>query len=901
MRRTTFPFLLFLAVIFSGLTFVAPARAATIQVDTAFDNATTPDPVGDSDCSLREAIQNANDNAATYPDCAAGSGADIITFDSSYTINFDDEISIASDITIQGPVTFDGSNGTRFFVVSSSSGILRLETDIILQNGITTGSGGAILVNNSAQLFCADNVTFDANIAANNGGAIDSSGSVTIEACTFQNNLASNSGGAISQTGAGVFDINESFFLSNRAGEDIGEPTPNGGSGGAIYNFSEGTITETVFLDNSTDTKDTTGSIGGGAIWTSANSGLGLQIVSSGFSGNIANGDNAEGGAIFNNFGAILDVRYSHFGETPLPFAAPFDVLGTANETSGPDGDGGAIFTAGPTEIVGSSFIGNSSANNGGALYVIPTAANSVVIANSTFNQNVAAVSGGGLYFDALDDRIRVENTTIYANAAGTGPGGGIFLDGDGDQTNFEDVIVSNTILASNTSLSLTELDCGGDTLSDGGGNVLFGSVSCLNLVPFVGNPNLSGYEVTQSQGVILTISMPLGSGSAALGVGDPGVCAADPVSNVDQRIQSRPQGDPDCDSGAYESSQIGATPTPTNTETPTPTSTPTEGATDTPTSTPTATDTDSGGGGGDTATPTPTDSGGGATDTPTPTFTDQGGNTATPTPTNTDQGSPTDTPTPTFTDQGGNTATPTPTNTDQGGTTDTPTPTDTNQGGVTNTPTNTNTPGGPTDTPTNTPTATETNQGGVTNTPTATNTTPAGSSGTPVVVVTDPFITKSVNPPFAVPGEIVTWTIVVTNPGSIAAPNVSVTDTMPAVIQIQSVAATAGTINYVGQVVTWNIASLAPGQVVTITIVGQVRLDAQLPFVVNNTASLTTSSGTRTAQATLTGVTSLPATGEPMDPMLRLVIFITLGVVGAVAVQRIMRRTIREQNGHNG
>jgi CSLREA domain-containing protein len=59
-----------------------PAHAANIQVNVNYDNATNPDsdPSTDdpNDCSLREAIQNVDDDAQTYPDCPAGSGADLL-------------------------------------------------------------------------------------------------------------------------------------------------------------------------------------------------------------------------------------------------------------------------------------------------------------------------------------------------------------------------------------------------------------------------------------------------------------------------------------------------------------------------------------------------------------------------------------------------------------------------------------------------------------------------------------------------------------------------------------------------------------------------------------------------------------------------------------------------------
>ena len=53
----------------------APAQAAGLTVTTTADDTTT-----DGACSLREALGNANNDAATFPDCPAGTGADTITF-----------------------------------------------------------------------------------------------------------------------------------------------------------------------------------------------------------------------------------------------------------------------------------------------------------------------------------------------------------------------------------------------------------------------------------------------------------------------------------------------------------------------------------------------------------------------------------------------------------------------------------------------------------------------------------------------------------------------------------------------------------------------------------------------------------------------------------------------------
>src|SRR5689334_24728569 len=58
------------------------ARANTITVTTTNDTLVT-----DGNCSIREAIINANDDAATWPDCAAGSGTDTIVLPAG-TITF---------------------------------------------------------------------------------------------------------------------------------------------------------------------------------------------------------------------------------------------------------------------------------------------------------------------------------------------------------------------------------------------------------------------------------------------------------------------------------------------------------------------------------------------------------------------------------------------------------------------------------------------------------------------------------------------------------------------------------------------------------------------------------------------------------------------------------------------
>src|SRR6266498_5212239 len=91
---------------------VTPAYAAGIVVNTDTDKDGLF--IFDGLCGLREAIANANNDAATFPDCSAGSGADTITFAANYTITLRNELAVTTAITING-------NGAANTIVQAST------------------------------------------------------------------------------------------------------------------------------------------------------------------------------------------------------------------------------------------------------------------------------------------------------------------------------------------------------------------------------------------------------------------------------------------------------------------------------------------------------------------------------------------------------------------------------------------------------------------------------------------------------------------------------------------------------------------------------------------------------------------------------------------------------------
>lgn len=563
------------------------ARAATIEVDAATDGTLAAlDQAGDGVCSLREAIANANNDNTGQDDCTAGSGNDTITFNGVSSITLVDEISIISDIKIQGTVTISGNNATRIFKVSSSSGHLTL-SDVTLQNGKSSGAGGAILQDTSSNLDC-DASTFKNNKAEGVGGAISSSGTLNVQGCNFESNEAGNDGGAIYKDSGFTLTVTGSNFVTNKAGTDPqGSNQTDGGSGGAIYVTSSfTTITGSRFNKNTAASGNSINS-GGGAI----NNATITAITSCVFAGNEVTGDKWHGGAVFNGSNGTLSINFSHFGTTPLPLPAPFNTLTDPNKTNGANSIGGAVHNLGQMSILSSSFIGNTSANNGGA---IGTASNSdnVSISNCSISQNSATGQGGGVFVLRDDALVTFTNDTIANNTAVNG--GGIFNAGDGDNAGIDndEVLLKNTIVANNN--APVGANCGGGLASSESINSIAfpAAATCANAPAGNGDPAIGLAELTFAIPTIVTYALPIGASSAALGAGDADTCLGLPILNLDQRGFPRPQGGSPCDIGAYESSQANPTPTPTPSPTtspsPSPTTSPSPSPSDEPTAEPT-------------------------------------------------------------------------------------------------------------------------------------------------------------------------------------------------------------------------------------------------------------------------------------------------------------------------
>jgi len=497
-----------------SMVWVNPAHAATITVSTTTDERTA-----NGTCSLREAIQNFNDNANTYTECGAPgdpttislpAGTYDLTLDAatleSFNVTGDLDITRVGTLTIQGAgaatTIIDGQTLTT---LTHPERLLRINfaatvivNGLTFQNGNTTGVGGAIY--------------------------IVPSGNLTVNDSTFSGNKAESGGGAICNNTGTSLTVSNSTFTGNMTTAAV--------SGGAIYALGDLTVNSSTFTGNTA----TTAGASGGAIFVAAGS---ATVNSSTFTSNAA----SRGGAVYSN-GTALNITNSLFQSNNIIGTTPVISIGGAiylNEGSNSirntifDGNtsydsGGAIAAHGGTDLLtieSSSFRNNSSTFDlGGAIETVIT----TTITNSTFYQNTAP-SGAAIDFSANANPVSLVNNTFAYNVNTVGAHGTV--------ANFAGVpltMINNVIAYS------TGPDCTG-TVTTNTRNFIKDNTCSPALS---GDPKLGAAE---NSGLGGTLVFPLQAGSPAIDAGDNASCLA-----TDQRGTTRPQNGI-CDIGAYESS----------------------------------------------------------------------------------------------------------------------------------------------------------------------------------------------------------------------------------------------------------------------------------------------------------------------------------------------------------
>ena len=362
-----------------------------------------------------------------------------------------------------------------------------------------------------------------------------------------------------------VIPVTSSITFPNVAGSTTSITIDGGAPGRITLSGSTVRILDQTYLQNLTvkSLTFTGGSATGGACGGVCTGGAisnprsinTLAVIDSAFTSNIASfaALGANGGAIFS--AGPLSVTGSTFSNNQVSagnggaiyaFTATITNTRFANNSSaiagGTGGRGGALY-AGPApvagnsmQVTGSSFTGNTANDRGGAIYrAASTNVHSFTVANSTFSGNSAQVSGGALSSGPTFGVAAVSVTNATISGNSVVSGTGAGIEGSGIM--LTNSIVSNNAPGGNCSASFP----------DGGGNVVFGDTTCPGTNA---NPVLGALTGTVPH-------LPLGAGSAAINRGVASACAAAVGSPsfgagaVDQR--GLPRRIAYCDSGAVE------------------------------------------------------------------------------------------------------------------------------------------------------------------------------------------------------------------------------------------------------------------------------------------------------------------------------------------------------------
>jgi CSLREA domain-containing protein len=255
----------------SSVLTASPAQAATIDVTTTADDYNTG-----ATCSLREALQAANTDAA-YGGCAAGSGADTIRLGTTQqTYN----LTRATNLVIVHSVTIDG-RGSIIKGTQSAKGLyVNDNISLSLKNVAITGFGTStplavkgkatlknvdihdnvstsvppqtlgIWVDPTGELYATDS-SLRNNSAIKGGGIYNVGGHVVLTNVTIANNFSSQYGGGIMTVSGGDAYLYNCTVSGNRA---------NGYQGGGVY------VGDTSFTQifSSTIVNNSSGQGGGG-------------------------------------------------------------------------------------------------------------------------------------------------------------------------------------------------------------------------------------------------------------------------------------------------------------------------------------------------------------------------------------------------------------------------------------------------------------------------------------------------------------------------------------------------------------------------------------------------------------------------------------------------------------
>lgn len=477
------------------------SRAAPADTYVVTSTADPGDGVCDENCTLREAIDAAND----------ADGPDRITFDLPDTsfigLNGTPLPTIEETLTIDGSQTPDlwvsGNSQSRVFQVRFTAVVTFAGLNI---GGGSVASTGAGIYNSGGTVTIQDSL-LSGNHAGFGGAIYNRDGELTVVDSIVSGNSADATGGGIgsvSGTGEATLTILNSQVIGNLAQRGAG-----------LYFTDTVTINSTTFDGN--DASDD-----GGAIY--ANGGQ-LEIGVSTFAYNVAG---VRGGGLYVQEGTHSISSTGFFTNSAIYGGALYnigDAAVTVEESSFQDNGGSdlaVVHNYATLSVAKSTFIQNSSAlYNSGMLNVV----------NSTFSGNEAGVLAGGLHNSGA---AVVDNSTFSNNEVG---------DAGGGLVNENNIFLRNTIVAN----SVGGDDCRNDgTFAINVGNLVEDGTCDPALT---GDPMLGA--LADNDGATLTRALL--PGSPAIDAADQATCQPADQRGADRPLDGDGDGNAVCDVGALE------------------------------------------------------------------------------------------------------------------------------------------------------------------------------------------------------------------------------------------------------------------------------------------------------------------------------------------------------------
>lgn len=226
-----------------ALALPSAASAAVIAPNTLADEFNTG-----TACSLREAVQAANLNAA-FGGCSAGAGLDRIELapgiyrlsippDGSPDDNADGDLDVQAGTDTSfaragsGQVVLNGGGVDRVLDMTTGTAVVTINGLVLSGGSLSSGSGGAVLVRGT---LTVNDSTFTGNFVGDHGGAVAvrTAGTFTATNTTFSGNTAETDGGAIdSDNATAVTHLINSTVTGNTADAESNAS----GNGGGINN-----------------------------------------------------------------------------------------------------------------------------------------------------------------------------------------------------------------------------------------------------------------------------------------------------------------------------------------------------------------------------------------------------------------------------------------------------------------------------------------------------------------------------------------------------------------------------------------------------------------------------------------------------------------------------------------